>query len=131
MTEGEVADEKVFNKKIKVIKNEFKCKVAIDDFGAGFSNELRIMNIVPEVVKIDKGLIRNIDSDADKQLMVSNFVSYCKQRSILVLAEGVETKAEFVKIKEMGIELVQGYYVGHPEFELMKEVPEHVFECCI
>lgn len=128
ITEGEIEDEAVFNKKITCIKDTYGSAVAIDDFGAGFSNELRVLSIVPDVVKFDRGLISDIDTDKDKQHIVQNIVSYCKEKNILTLAEGVETKAEFYKIHEMGFDLAQGYFVAYPKLEIVHVLSDEINE---
>lgn len=128
ITEGEISDEQTFNKKMHIIRDLFKSSIAIDDFGSGFSNEMRIINISPSIIKIDKGLIRNIDNDIDKQIMVSNLVMYCKKRNIKSLAEGVETQGEFEHVCKLGMDMAQGYYISYPEYNPALELPEHIIK---
>ncbi|NLM06502.1 MAG: EAL domain-containing protein [Tissierellia bacterium] len=99
--------------------------LAIDDFGKGYSGELRILQIKPDIIKIDMDLIQGISDHEDKQKLVSNLVSFCKPRGIKVLGEGVETEADLKKLKELGLDLAQGYFIGKPELEF-KEMPEDI-----
>lgn len=91
--------------------------LAIDDFGKGYSSELRILYIKPDIVKIDMDLIQGIFDHEDKQKLVSNLVSFCKPRGIKVLGEGVETEEDLKKLKELGLDLAQGYFIGKPQLE--------------
>ena len=105
--------------KVELFREQLGAMLAVDDFGSGYSNELRILNIAPEIIKIDMGLIRDIHKDIDKQVMVSNIIQYSKPRGIIMLAEGVEFEEELKKVIELGIDLVQGYYFSKPEFDLV------------
>jgi diguanylate cyclase (GGDEF)-like protein/PAS domain S-box-containing protein len=105
---------------------EYNSEIAIDDFGSGYSNELALLALNPTYIKIDRGLIENIDQDERKQLLVSNIVRYAGNQ-IFVIAEGVETKEELKKVIELGIDGAQGYYIQKPDREL-KEIPKALQE---
>lgn len=92
-------------------------KIAVDDFGKGHSGEVRILNISPDIVKVDIDLIRDIQNDERKRTLVKNLVSYCESTDTIVLAEGVETKEELKTVKELGVDIVQGYYFAKPSFD--------------
>ncbi len=98
-------------------------KIAIDDFGAGYSNELRILNLSPDIIKIDMELIRGIHIDSDKEVIVTSIVKWCHSKGILVVAEGVEIEEDLFKIIEIGVDLAQGYYLAKPEFGFV-DIPE-------
>lgn len=99
-------------------------ELAIDDFGSGYSNEMRILQLKPSIVKIDMGLIQGIHDNLDKQQLVGNLVSFCHERSILVVAEGVEGKEDLMKLIELDMDLVQGYYLERPNKQLLPVKPE-------
>jgi diguanylate cyclase (GGDEF)-like protein len=101
----------------------YNSEIAIDDFGSGYSNELALLALNPTYIKIDRGLIENIDQDERKQLLVSNIVRYAGNQ-IFVIAEGVETKEEFEKVIELGIDGAQGYYIQRPDRDLTDIRPE-------
>ena len=93
---------------------DYGMKLALDDFGSGYSNESRILTIRPNIVKIDMMLIQGIHEDPDKQQLIANLVSFCHTRQILLVAEGVENENDLEKIIELNIDLVQGFYVAKP-----------------
>ena len=88
--------------------------VALDDYGSGYSNGNSLLTIEPRYVKVDISIIRNIDTNADKQQFLAGLVTYAKPRSIQVLAEGVKTMAELQKVLELGVDLLQGYGCARP-----------------
>jgi EAL domain-containing protein (putative c-di-GMP-specific phosphodiesterase class I) len=67
-------------------------------------------------------LIKNIDTDSDAEDIVSTIVSFAKKKNIPVIAEFVSSESIFKKVKEMGIEYAQGYFIGKPEKRLITEV---------
>lgn len=99
---------------------ELGVKLAIDDFGSGYSNELRILSISPDIVKIDMGMIQGICDDNDKQRLVKNIVSFCHSKNISVVAEGVEDLGDLEEIIRLDLDFVQGYYTGKPQFEFAR-----------
>ena len=92
--------------------------VALDDFGSGYSNEGSLLNLNVNIVKLDMELVQGIDENPDKQELAANLIHYCKERGILVLAEGVERIEELHTMLMLGADLFQGYYLGRPELEI-------------
>lgn len=117
ITEAEDNTPEKMKLKVDTIKN-YGMKIAIDDFGSGYSNELRIIAIDPDVVKLDRELIQGIYKDPDKQTLCNNIIAYCHSRGTKIIAEGVEVKADLIKITELGADFVQGYYVQKPSYEI-------------
>ena len=87
---------------------------ALDDYGSGYSNGNSLLTIAPKYVKVDIAIIRGIDTDADKQQFLRTLIDYAHPRGVQVLAEGVETLSELRKVLEMGVDLLQGYYLSRP-----------------
>jgi EAL domain-containing protein (putative c-di-GMP-specific phosphodiesterase class I) len=87
---------------------------SIDDFGAGYSGLTMLVECRIEVLKLDRALIQGIDASERRQKIVAAFTSCCKALNIQVVAEGIETKAEYEMLFELGIDLMQGYYFSHP-----------------
>lgn len=108
------------------IRELFGCQIAIDDYGSGYSNESKLINNNPNYIKIDITLISSIDSDMKKQLLVSNIIKFASKYDIKVLAEGVETKEELKKLLELGVDLIQGFYVARPSAEILQEIPAEI-----
>jgi EAL domain-containing protein (putative c-di-GMP-specific phosphodiesterase class I)/GGDEF domain-containing protein len=88
--------------------------VAIDDFGIGQSGFKMLYHAAPNIIKIDRFFLTNIDSDPKKKLLARNMVQLSTLMGCRVIAEGVETQAEFIVCKEIGCHLVQGYFVARP-----------------
>lgn len=118
ITEYNEIDFETITDKINKIK-EFGAEIAIDDFGSGYSNELALLSLKPDIVKIDMALIRNIDSDQRKYQIVSNLINYAKNNNIKTLAEGVETSGELKAVKDLGVEYVQGFIFSKPDRVLL------------
>ncbi len=96
--------------------------VALDDFGGGYAGLNVLATCVPDVLKIDAELIRNIHSSPLKKTIVSAFADVCRRLSVEIIAEGVETIAEVDALHRMGINLMQGYFFAHPQIGQMPEV---------
>jgi EAL domain-containing protein (putative c-di-GMP-specific phosphodiesterase class I) len=95
---------------------------AIDDFGAGYAGLGLLADFQTNIIKIDMGLIRNIDKDKTRQAIVKNCLNLFNELNITTLAEGIETEQEMLWLREAGIELMQGYFFARPGFESLPEV---------
>ena len=87
---------------------------ALDDYGSGYSNGSSLLTLSPRYVKVDISIIRNIDTDADKQRFLTSLIEYARPYGIKVLAEGVETTAELRTVLALGVDLLQGYCLARP-----------------
>ena len=99
------------------IKRRMKCfsgLFALDDYGSGYNGEKNLLAVEPKFVKIDISIIRGIDTDANKQRIVSNLIGYARENDIMVLAEGVETLGELHTVLKLGVDLLQGYVLARP-----------------
>ena len=103
-------------------------QLAIDDYGAGYSNISNLLNYEPDYVKIDRSLIAHIDEDNKKQYFVSNTVEFAHENGFLALAEGVETREELNTVIRLGIDLVQGYFTGRPTEGFTEEIPKDLVD---
>ncbi|WP_156950653.1 GGDEF domain-containing protein [Terasakiella pusilla] len=90
---------------------------AIDDFGAGYAGLKLLHEHQPDYIKIDKSLIQGIDKDKKLKLMVSTITDLAHVLGIFVVAEGVETEGQLSVCKEIGCDLVQGYYICRPQLD--------------
>lgn len=88
--------------------------IAIDDYGTGHSNIVNLMRYAPQIIKIDHFLISDIHKNLNKRHFVRSTIEFAKLNNIMVLAEGVETSNELHTLIDLGIDLVQGFYTGHP-----------------
>jgi blue light- and temperature-responsive anti-repressor len=116
-TEGAVIhDHAIFAR----IVNEYRrvgIGLAIDDFGAGYSGLNLLAEFQPDIVKIDMGLVRGIESHGPRQAIVRAIIQLCLDLGIDVVAEGVETVEEFSWFSNHGVSFFQGYLFAKPSFE--------------
>ncbi|WP_312361300.1 GGDEF domain-containing protein [Ensifer sp.] len=100
-------------------------KLAIDDFGAGF-NGLKLLCDQPvDYVKIDRYFVSGIDADARKRHLVRHTVNTAHVLGTRVIVEGVETEAEFQTCRDLGCDLVQGYFIARPTTHLSELQPAY------
>lgn len=104
-------------------ENDFS--IAIDDFGVGYSGYKLLFDSKPDLIKIDRFFLQEIEKDIKKQLMVRSITHLAIQLGIQVVAEGVETKAELLTCKDIGCHLVQGYLAQRPTKNTNEILPEY------
>ena len=90
------------------------CKVAIDDFGSGYSNFEHILKMNIDYLKIDASLIKNIATDENSYKITKTIVEFAKNLNLKTIAEYVENKEIFDLTKELGVNYSQGYYFSAP-----------------
>jgi len=90
-------------------------RVAVDDMGAGYSSLRHILQIRPDLVKLDVSLSRDIDKDPVRRALASALVSFARDTNSELVAEGVETKGELETLRSIGAEVVQGFLFGSPK----------------
>lgn len=94
------------------------CRIAIDDFGSGYSNFDFILRLNADFLKIDASLIRKIDSDRNSQIVTETIVDFSKKLNIRTIAEFVHNETIYNKVRELGIDYSQGFYFGEPDSRL-------------
>lgn len=90
-------------------------QIAIDDFGTGLNTLDVVKAANPDIVKIDRTLLTDIDKDKFRQIRIKEMIDTFHAKKMNVVAEGIETEAEFNTMKELGADFFQGYYLGMPE----------------
>lgn len=98
---------------IKEIKN-YGAQIAIDDFGSGYSNFIRLLNYEPDFIKIDGSIIKEIDKSKFAYNVAEIIVKFAKRNRMQTIAEFVENEFIFNKVKELGIDYSQGYFFSKP-----------------
>lgn len=96
--------------------------VAIDDFGAGHSGLGMFARFVPDEIKLDMELVRGIDGDARRRVIVGSVVRMCRELDTLLIAEGVETSAEATTLRDLGVKYHQGYWYARPALNRLPEI---------
>ncbi len=92
-------------------------KIALDDFGVGFSNLEVFYHCEPDFLKFDRFLISNIDADIKKRSFCSHLINLAKMLGVITVAEGVETEKELYICREIGFDLVQGFLIQRPALD--------------
>lgn len=104
----------------KVVKNYFSilqklgAQLYIDDFGSGYANFDYLIKLNPDGVKIDGSLVKNILTDKNNEIIIKTIISFAKEVGMSVVAEYVENEEIFEKLKILGVDLFQGYYISPP-----------------
>ncbi len=112
ITEAEHLDMELIRRKSSV--EDFSGMFALDDYGSGYNSEINLLELKPKFVKVDISIVRDVDKDANKQQIISNIVDYGHKRDMMIIAEGLETAEELEKVLELGVDLLQGYYLARP-----------------
>ena len=118
------------NSHLKNIVTEYQrqgFKTAIDDFGAGYSGLNLLSVFQPDFIKLDMELVRNVDTDSIKQIIIKGLMAIASDLGITVIGEGVETRGELDALQSFGINLLQGFYFAKPVFESLAEIPPEKF----
>lgn len=111
---------------IQILKNIRDCgfKISMDDFGTGYSSLSMLTEMLLDTLKIDKSFVDNVGTDTEKEsdiIVIRHIISLAKELNFVCLAEGAEEKGQIDKLRELGCEVVQGYYYSKPmpidEFE--------------
>ncbi len=116
----DIKDYKLLQQFIRKFR-KYGVKIAIDDFGSGFSNFGNIIQTRPNYLKIDGSLIKNIHKDRDTQIMVKAIMNIAHELGIKVIAEFVHSKEVLEKLKEYKIDEYQGFYFFEPSTSLVNE----------
>ena len=126
LTEDNPTSDEELSRLKRVCKPGAQTQIAIDDFGTGHSNILNLLRYAPQIIKIDRGLIAGIATDANRRLFVRNTIDFAHQNGIRALAEGVETAEELRTVIDCGIDLIQGFYTGRPAERPIRSVSDKV-----
>ncbi len=91
-----------------------RMKLSVDDLGAGFASMRHVTNLAPDFMKLDLDLVRGVDSSSGQRAFVAAMVTFGSKMGVRVVAEGVETEAEFVTLRALDVYAVQGFHLGRP-----------------
>lgn len=92
----------------------YGCQLSIDDFGSGYSNYYRIMQLDIDNIKIDGSIIKELPYDENSQVVVETITNFAKRKGCKIVAEFVSNEEIYKKVKEYNIEFTQGYYLSKP-----------------
>lgn len=122
LTENEKIVDVPLLEKIFDVYRRNDLRIAIDDFGAGFSGLSLLARFQPDTLKIDMDIVRGLDVDARRRCIITNIVRMAGELGINVVAEGAETTAEVTALRDLGVYRIQGYYFAKPSFEALPSV---------
>jgi len=114
----EITDFKTVNSFIKKVR-EYGVKISIDDFGTGYANFAYILSLDVDYIKIDGGLIKNIDKDRDSHIMVEAIIAFTKKLGAKTIVEFVCNKEVQNEVVALGADYSQGYFIGKPRATLL------------
>lgn len=112
--ESDVEDLRELQRFVQLYKS-YGFLIALDDVGAGHSNLNRIPLIKPDILKIDRFLVQDIQDDFYKQEVLKSVVQMARHLGTLIIAEGVETQEEAVCLLDMDVDMIQGFYFSRPQ----------------
>jgi EAL domain-containing protein (putative c-di-GMP-specific phosphodiesterase class I) len=107
-----IEDYGTFRRSVAALGGDLR--YAVDDAGAGFSSFRHILELRPSFVKLDIGLVRDIDADEIRQALVAGIVYFARRSACRLIAEGIETTAERAMLQSLGVDFGQGYLLGRP-----------------
>ncbi|UGB30124.1 EAL domain-containing protein [Metabacillus sp. B2-18] len=110
---------KFFHDNIKQLRQK-GFRIAVDDTGAGYSSLYTISELLPDIIKIDRSVIQDIDTSKVKESMLKGLILIARETGSLVVAEGIEKKEEAEVLKRNQVDLAQGYFYAKPG-QLQKE----------
>ena len=131
VTEGEPLNAGELTARKRALLHQLHGRFALDDYGTGYNGRTTLLTLYPEIIKMDRSLVRNLDTDTYKQEFLRNLVAFATERSMMVLAEGVETVDELRAAIRLGADLAQGYVLARPAFtppELPDEITAVILE---
>ncbi len=89
-------------------------RIAVDDAGAGYSSLQHILHLQPDLIKLDMGLTRDIDTDRARRALAAALIGFARDTNCRIIAEGVETASELETLRGLGVQKAQGYFLGRP-----------------
>ena len=96
-------------------------QTAFDDFGSGDVGLALLSRFTPDAIKLDPALIRGLSSSWSRRLLVEKMIEMSRLRAVRLIAEGVETRADYDKLLALGVRYFQGYYIAHPRIGVLEQ----------
>jgi EAL domain-containing protein (putative c-di-GMP-specific phosphodiesterase class I) len=116
-TEGERSAEERHLLAIVTEYRKFGFRIALDDFGTGYSGLSRLLLLRPDIIKLDRELVRDCDMSAARRVVVAKVAALVAELGLKLVAEGVERADEVTVLRACGVRFMQGFYFARPVFE--------------
>ncbi|MGZ8793253.1 MAG: EAL domain-containing protein [Gaiellaceae bacterium] len=89
-------------------------RLAVDDAGSGFASLRHILQLAPDIIKIDIALTRNVYKDPARRALAAGLISFAAELGATIVAEGIQSRQELDALRELGVRYGQGFYLGRP-----------------
>jgi EAL domain-containing protein (putative c-di-GMP-specific phosphodiesterase class I)/CheY-like chemotaxis protein len=109
-----IDDYELFRASLQRVR-ELGLRLAVDDAGAGFASLRHILNLVPDLIKLDRTLIAGIEGDRARQALAAGLISFADPLGASIVAEGVESEGQLAALRTLGVEQGQGYFLCRPQ----------------
>jgi EAL domain-containing protein (putative c-di-GMP-specific phosphodiesterase class I) len=93
---------------------EVGVRIAVDDAGAGYASLRHILRLEPDVIKLDKSLVRNVHRDRPRRALATALISFAAEIGATIVAEGIESAEELDALRDLGVTFGQGYHLARP-----------------
>jgi diguanylate cyclase (GGDEF)-like protein len=114
ITEHErVTDEGEFHQQLAPLRAR-GARIAVDDAGAGYAGLQQVMRVHPDIIKLDRSLVADVDSDPAKAALIDAFVRFARGTGAVVCAEGIETAGELRVVADLDVTYGQGFGLARP-----------------
>jgi diguanylate cyclase (GGDEF)-like protein len=110
---GEVSDFTRARARVAALR-EVGFRIAVDDLGSGYSSLNHLALLEPDFVKLDMAMVRGIERGGRAARLIKHILEYCMGEGVRVVCEGIETEQELRVVRDLGVELVQGYLFARP-----------------
>jgi EAL domain-containing protein (putative c-di-GMP-specific phosphodiesterase class I) len=89
-------------------------RLAVDDAGAGFASFRHVLELSPEIIKLDTHLTRGVSEDHSREALIKSLVSFAADVGATLIAEGIESRADLITLRNARVPFGQGYLFAHP-----------------
>jgi EAL domain-containing protein (putative c-di-GMP-specific phosphodiesterase class I) len=108
-----VRDYEALNKAMQRMRGR-GIRLAVDDAGSGFASLRHILQLAPDIIKIDNALTRNVYKDPARRALAAGLISFAAELGATVVAEGIQSRHELDALRDLGVRYGQGFYLGRP-----------------
>ncbi len=95
-------------------------QTVFDDFGSGDVGLALLSRFTPDAIKLDPALVRGLSGSWSRRLLVEKMIEMTRRRAVRLIAEGVETRADYEKLLALGVRYFQGYFIAHPRVGVLE-----------
>ena len=116
-----IQNQKLFLGELNTLRS-YGINIAVDDVGSGFASLDTVIEIRPDIIKIDRHLVRNLHKDELRYNIMQAVISFCKKSKMMTVAEGIEHEGELDVVSELGVDAIQGYLIGKPTPDISPDI---------